>query len=189
LVLATKISGVTDGTSNTIGYMETMVGQAIDSVDTAADDRNAEASPLGTWFKTEGIVGVTDPGTQFLDASQNLAATQAGIAACNQAWQTQSTGTAPTKGYRWTLGIFGVTMGNTIVPPNGAPWNSCSLGGSSTNDTNGSQYCNATSWHPGGVNCTFADGSVRFVKNSINMLTWMALGTRANGEVISSDSY
>ena len=27
----------------------------------------------------------------------------------------------------------------------------------------------------------FADGSVHFIKNSINMLTWMALGTRANG--------
>jgi hypothetical protein len=33
------------------------------------------------------------------------------------------------------------------------------------------------------------DGSVRFVKNSINLPTWMAMGTRAGGEVISADSY
>ena len=35
----------------------------------------------------------------------------------------------------------------------------------------------------------FADGSVRFVKDSISQQTWYALGTKANGEVISSDSY
>ncbi len=42
--------------------------------------------------------------------------------------------------------------------------------------------------HPGGVNFTMADGSVRFVKNSINNLTYQAIGTRAGGEVISADS-
>ena len=34
-----------------------------------------------------------------------------------------------------------------------------------------------------------ADGSVKFIKDSINQLTWWALGTIAGGEVISSDSY
>ena len=34
-----------------------------------------------------------------------------------------------------------------------------------------------------------ADGSARFIKTLINPQTWMALGTKANGEVISSDSY
>ena len=42
-----------------------------------------------------------------------------------------------------------------------------------------SDLSNADSWHPGGVNVTLADGSVRFVKNSINIQTWMALGTRS----------
>jgi prepilin-type N-terminal cleavage/methylation domain-containing protein/prepilin-type processing-associated H-X9-DG protein len=46
-----------------------------------------------------------------------------------------------------------------------------------------------SSYHPGGVNVLFGDGSVKFVKNSINPPTWSALGTRAGGEVISADSY
>jgi prepilin-type N-terminal cleavage/methylation domain-containing protein/prepilin-type processing-associated H-X9-DG protein len=47
----------------------------------------------------------------------------------------------------------------------------------------------ASSNHPGGVSALFADGSVHFIKNTINPVTWRALGTIAGGEVISSDQY
>ena len=47
----------------------------------------------------------------------------------------------------------------------------------------------ASSYHPGGVNAVFADGSVHFIKNSISGVTWYSMGTIAGGEVISSDSY
>ncbi len=43
--------------------------------------------------------------------------------------------------------------------------------------------------HPGGTNFLFADGSVHFLKNSINRVTYCALGSRNGGEVISSDAY
>ena len=43
--------------------------------------------------------------------------------------------------------------------------------------------------HPGGANVLMGDGSVRFVKQSINLLTWAAMSSRSNGEVISADSY
>jgi prepilin-type N-terminal cleavage/methylation domain-containing protein/prepilin-type processing-associated H-X9-DG protein len=45
------------------------------------------------------------------------------------------------------------------------------------------------SFHPGGANFGMADGSVRFVKQSISYRTYNSLATRAVGEVISSDSY
>jgi len=45
------------------------------------------------------------------------------------------------------------------------------------------------SLHPGGANFAFADGSVRFLKQSISMPTYAALGSRNGGEVISSDAY
>ncbi len=47
----------------------------------------------------------------------------------------------------------------------------------------------ASSNHPGGVNVGFIDGSVRFIKNTVNSQTWTALSTKAGGEVISADSY
>ena len=45
------------------------------------------------------------------------------------------------------------------------------------------------SLHPGGANVLLGDGSVRFIKQSINLLTWQALSSRSVGEVISADSY
>jgi prepilin-type processing-associated H-X9-DG protein len=47
----------------------------------------------------------------------------------------------------------------------------------------------ARSRHPGGVNVLLADGSVRFIKDSVNANTWWGIGTKAGGEVISADSF
>jgi prepilin-type N-terminal cleavage/methylation domain-containing protein/prepilin-type processing-associated H-X9-DG protein len=45
------------------------------------------------------------------------------------------------------------------------------------------------SFHTGGANVAFADGSVRFVRSSINIATLAALVTKAGGEVVDPDSY
>ncbi len=85
-----------------------------------------------------------------------------------------------------------MTLFNTIVPPNSQlyPWGTCSNSGQASADTaNNAPFANANSNHPGGANFLFGDGSVHFVKSSINMQMYWALGTRANGEVISADSY
>ncbi|MFO0890228.1 MAG: DUF1559 domain-containing protein [Isosphaeraceae bacterium] len=48
---------------------------------------------------------------------------------------------------------------------------------------------NPTSNHPGGVNVGFMDGSVKFIRNNVDLPTWWALGTRNGGEVVSADAY
>jgi prepilin-type N-terminal cleavage/methylation domain-containing protein len=45
----------------------------------------------------------------------------------------------------------------------------------------------ATSDHPGGVNVLMMGGEVRFARDSVGLLTWRAMSTRAGGEVISMD--
>jgi prepilin-type N-terminal cleavage/methylation domain-containing protein/prepilin-type processing-associated H-X9-DG protein len=47
----------------------------------------------------------------------------------------------------------------------------------------------ANSNHPGGVNVAMADGSVKFIKDTVNLTAWRALGTRNGGEVVSADQY
>ncbi len=47
----------------------------------------------------------------------------------------------------------------------------------------------AGSRHPGGFNALFADGSVHFLKATVNLQVFEALISRAGGEVISADSY
>jgi prepilin-type N-terminal cleavage/methylation domain-containing protein/prepilin-type processing-associated H-X9-DG protein len=58
-------------------------------------------------------------------------------------------------------------------------------------DDGGPTYAAVTarSYHPGGVNALAGDGSVKFIKNSVNWTTWRALGTIGGGEVVSADSY
>lgn len=45
------------------------------------------------------------------------------------------------------------------------------------------------SLHPGGVNFLFADGHVSLIKSTINYRVYLALATRAGGEVVSADAY
>ena len=47
----------------------------------------------------------------------------------------------------------------------------------------------ASSRHPGIVNVTFCDGSVKAIKSTINFAVWWSAGTREAGETVSSDSY
>ena len=43
--------------------------------------------------------------------------------------------------------------------------------------------------HPGGFNVLFADGSVRFFRDTTDPATKRALSTRAGGEVVNTNSF
>jgi len=80
---------------------------------------------------------------------------------------------------------------NHFMPPNGT---NCIAKGTNADPGTGGygtlqDALPPSSNHPGGVNVAFADGSVRFIKNSVSLPAWWALGSRNGGEVISSDAY
>jgi prepilin-type processing-associated H-X9-DG protein len=41
--------------------------------------------------------------------------------------------------------------------------------------------------HIGGVNAAFADGSVQFIKNSIDQYTWCILQSKNDGQVLTNN--
>jgi prepilin-type processing-associated H-X9-DG protein len=89
-------------------------------------------------------------------------------------------------GEDWAFGFPSSAMGNLLMPPN-PPQSNCiaqSAGGLPNPTVMG-----LSSYHPGGANILLSDGSVRFLKNSINMYTVWKLGSRAGSEVISADEF
>jgi prepilin-type N-terminal cleavage/methylation domain-containing protein/prepilin-type processing-associated H-X9-DG protein len=92
------------------------------------------------------------------------------------------------QGASWDQGMFGYALGNLLLPPN-PPYPNC-RGCSWYGDWDCDPAIHGlSSYHPGGANVGFADGSVRFIKSSTSMQIIWALGTRAGGEVVSSDQY
>lgn len=196
-----SLAGITDGTSNTIAFGEGLVG-----------DYGKNANYRGNGMSAAGdgpmIVTTTMPGN---NAENNPAAVLAALQSCNSWWATAPrttcvgyygatgcgySGVKQYDGITWALGERGATLFNTIVPPNSKqyPWHSCRMDPGGAGQClpcapEGSSFINAQSNHPGGANFAFGDGSVRFIKDSVSMTTYMSLGTRAGGEVVSADSY
>ena len=81
-------------------------------------------------------------------------------------------------GNRGGAWIWGTAVGNgftAALPPN-SPMADVSA--------HGTGWQTARGPFTGGVNTAFADGSIRFVRDSIPAGTWQALATRAGGEVV-----
>jgi prepilin-type processing-associated H-X9-DG protein len=87
-------------------------------------------------------------------------------------------------------GVYGSNFGSS--PPNpGSLCDSQPARGLKCNDQaqQWGAFSGTRSRHPGGVNTLFGDGSVHFVKDSIDRMTWVQLGSINGGEVISSDQF
>jgi prepilin-type N-terminal cleavage/methylation domain-containing protein/prepilin-type processing-associated H-X9-DG protein len=172
------INSITDGTSNTIAFSESLAGN---------DQSNA--------YKGNSITNVTvgDPIAVLSDARTNITAINSAALACAQALQTQgamnSGNVFGSTGSQWIAGIMAYNLFNTIIPPssNQYQFGGCKFRGSGVLE--GVNIMNSQSNHPGGANFLFADGSVKFIKSTINQATYMSLGTRAGGEVVSADAF
>jgi prepilin-type N-terminal cleavage/methylation domain-containing protein/prepilin-type processing-associated H-X9-DG protein len=94
-------------------------------------------------------------------------------------------------GESWFISGFHFTSYNHCLPPNDRRPD-CALDGvgvssSLADRVNLDGVFKASSSHAGGVNCLLMDGSVRFVKDSVNLNLWRAVATRSGGEVVSTD--
>ena len=49
----------------------------------------------------------------------------------------------------------------------------------------GDNYTSARSRHTGGVNAALCDGSVRFVRDAVDLATWQAVASANGGEVVN----
>lgn len=169
---------VTDGTSNTALFSEKLIGLPSNS------SENVLVSSANAKRVTYKI-----PGPVTMDAG-NAAMTQTALGQCKSLpGTTGTTGLVNAiwiNGAAWAGSHAGTLRFNTynhFNTPNGLSCHAGSPPGGLID------LITPTSNHSGGVNMTMCDGSVKFIKDSINPQTWWALGSRNLGEVISSDAY
>jgi len=160
---------ITDGLSNTVAFSEKIKGIGNDV--TTRDPLKPSSSQLQQALtgKGNGIDNV--PGPYYTACLSLSPATSPLTGATN----------FTAMGSYWFNGHPENGMYNHVMLPN--TW-ACSNG-----NVNDAGAFPAGSRHSGGVNACFADGSVKFIKSTINSVAWWALGSRAGGEVLSADSY
>jgi prepilin-type processing-associated H-X9-DG protein len=179
-----SIRDVVDGTSNTIAFGEWRAGDYDETkLSIPQDVINLRQYPPNS--------GWGSPNLNY----------PPGLMSSFQTWLSQCAGAAPSStqgaepwrtnmsylGQGWHQGMFGWTLGNTLLAPNPRYPNcrSCSWDG----DWDCEGMYGLSSFHPGGANVCMGDGSVRFLKSTTNTLTMWALGSISNSEVVSNDSY
>jgi prepilin-type N-terminal cleavage/methylation domain-containing protein/prepilin-type processing-associated H-X9-DG protein len=154
-VPATKFGDITDGTSNTLIYAEVCNGIGADPT---------KRDPRRDCYEAGGQTQTTAPAARaaFLALNYQTAATLGG-------WNW--------RGYPWREGSIWRNGFNTLLGPNKPCWR-----------PNGEWWqlvTPASSYHPAGVNVCLADGSVRFVMESVDADIWTGAGTMGGGESTS----
>jgi prepilin-type N-terminal cleavage/methylation domain-containing protein/prepilin-type processing-associated H-X9-DG protein len=194
----------------------TVVGTMIDAlccpsdvypviVDTGAADtslfarQNARRSNylLSTGAHTEadcpasGMFTQSDQGAFFNDYSTTIRDFRDGTGTTILVGESRQLKADPAFGPYWGSGTNTSTHGQILPPsnPNYKLWlpNAASSAGVPPSAL-------PTSWdfsslHPGGLNVCMADGSVKFIQNTINPATWSALATIRGKEIVSADAF
>jgi prepilin-type N-terminal cleavage/methylation domain-containing protein/prepilin-type processing-associated H-X9-DG protein len=173
----------TDGTSNTALFSEKMIAPAPSTATISPGNPLAKRVMFGTsvnvdWDSNNAAQAQTfvqvcknEPGS--LKAPEGYYSQFAGIIWCASSARSMTNGSYTH--FNTPNGLSCAAANSQgAAPPTSGGWNDA---------------ITATSNHSGGVNLCFTDGSVRFIKDTINPQSWWALGSRNLGEVLSSDSY
>jgi prepilin-type N-terminal cleavage/methylation domain-containing protein/prepilin-type processing-associated H-X9-DG protein len=163
------LAAITDGTSNTAIWSEFVkFTSGTNQVSPNIYQDTKDSAKVVTALTT--IASNCQAATAIATATTNLGSSDDGI-----------------KGVEWLFQHCGSGgCYSHIQTPNKR---ACYFSGSNTAGHPTSTIIGASSRHAGGVNVTFLDGSVKFIKDSVSQQTWWAVATKANGEVIDASSY
>jgi len=167
-----SVGKFTDGTSNTCLYAERGIG----------NDNSGSVSIMNYLHKNAGgtayVSGVpTDTTASIVTACNTITAADIAVAGNYRTDFGFTSGDDPA----WYYGSFQMGAYNHLKTPN-SPQPDCGKGSIPDDEQEGANVA-ARSYHTGGVQTCLADGSVRFVGDSIDLAVWQAAGTRAGGEV------
>jgi prepilin-type N-terminal cleavage/methylation domain-containing protein len=157
-----RLSGFVDGTSQTALFSERRRGR-----------------------------GTPDPKSDLFQMNNATSLIQT-YQTCNSLDVTMAMIYTSSVGMSWAVGDMTCTTYNHVSTPN---TRSCAGSGMGMGMMDPNAMINMavqlppSSYHPGGVNVAIGDGSVRFVKDSINLAAWRSLSTRNGGEILSSSDY
>ncbi len=157
-----RLAGFTDGTSQTAMFSERRRGQGTPNPRSDLFQMNNATSLAGTYQTCTS-----------LNASMAMVFTSS-------------------MGMAWAVGDMTCTTYNHVSTPNTRSCAGTGMGmGMMGQDAmvNMAVQLPPSSYHPGGVNLVIGDGSVRFVKDSINLNPWRSLSTRNGGEILSASDY
>jgi prepilin-type N-terminal cleavage/methylation domain-containing protein/prepilin-type processing-associated H-X9-DG protein len=181
---ATRMAAFTDGLSNTVAVLEVLRGDE-SPAKYKGDVYDATVAGLAN---TTILPANLAQMNAFASNCSSLKAADNGSGAYsgNASPATRQFGAAHAY---WTNGR--VDLGATsdmLLTPNSTTPDCASFTIANIGPAGGGMY-GPRSFHSGGVNTLFGDGSVKFIKDSINQVTWWAIGTKNGGEVVSSDAY
>jgi prepilin-type N-terminal cleavage/methylation domain-containing protein/prepilin-type processing-associated H-X9-DG protein len=163
------IGTIQDGTSNTAMFAEVM--------------RTTHPWPAVSGVRDNTVIILATDSTPFINSDADGRAVPS--CATGDLWNSS----IKYVGLQYERDLWGTTFYTHTLPPN---WNKKVPTGAvqqyNCGDTSISHFhVSASSYHTGGVNVGMADGSVRFVRESINFPAWQAMGTMNGGEVISDN--
>ncbi|PQO38666.1 DUF1559 domain-containing protein [Blastopirellula marina] len=157
---STRFADLTDGTSNTVVLAESLRGPGQDLTSTPLTNLPKPYRLAANLSAGRSRLGTSPGGVDPMFAEADIqGATE---------WRGD-------RGFPWIWGQASATLFNSYLTPN-----------SNLPDA----YAHSRGWfaarslHPGGVNAAMADGSVKFVAETIEVTTWRGLSTRGGGEVV-----
>jgi prepilin-type processing-associated H-X9-DG protein len=173
---ATTFAEIGDGSSHTVAMSESLLGE-----DTQLDPKSGfvAVTPQRNYKFTLGFAAVSDLTDERCDGTQSY----------NSA---MGNGNDP-RGFAWCSGEYRCASYNHYYAPNAANFD-CITSVTVDPTLPPQKLYSAYGWrtarsaHPGGVNAVFADGSMHFIRDDIDILIWRGLSTRDAGDAIGEIS-